>query len=306
MTVASLPHGIYPYLVSPVAADGRVDEAVLERLVDELIAAGVNGLTPLGSTGEVMYLTPKQRRTVVAAAVRAAAGRVPVVPAVAAFSTHDAVGQARELAALGADGLVVMRQGAFPTSEEGNISYFQEVAAAVELPIVLYTNPALLGGEMSLESIERLVETDNIRYLKDATADTGRILTLRRRLGDRLEIFSASGHIPAFVFMLGGVGWMAGPACVVPEAAAELLDRVRRGDLAGALELQHSLWAVNEVFRRYPLGACIKAALEIRGYPVGNPVSPQTPLDRPARGLIAAALEEVDASLPRTESRLTA
>lgn len=303
MTAPELPHGIYPYLVSPICGDGRVDEGVLERLVDDLIAAGVNGLTPLGSTGEVMYLTSKQRRTIVEATVRSAAGRVPVVPAVAGFATHDAVVQARELAALGADGLVVMRQGAFPTTEEGNISFFREVAAAVDLPIVLYTNPALLGGEMSLDSIERLVETENIRYLKDATADTGRILSLRRRLGDRLELFSASGHIPAFVFMLGGVGWMAGPACVVPEAAAELLRLVRTGDLTGALELQHSLWAVNEVFRRYPLAACIKAALELRGYPVGDPIRPQAPLDRAARDVIAAALAEADASFPRSETR---
>lgn len=294
MSDLSLPHGIYPYLVSPVDAHGRVDEAVIERLVDDLIAAGVNGLTPLGSTGEIMYLTPEQRRTIVAATIRAAAGRVPVVPGVAAFSTHDAVGQAREFEALGAAGLVVMRQNAFATSEDGALGYFEAVASAVAMPIVLYTNPVLLGSDFTMDGLLRLSETPNIRYIKDATGDTGRILSLLNRLGGRLEVFSASAHIPAVVFMLGGVGWMAGPACVIPRAAGELYRRVVEGDIEGALALQRRLWPVNEAFRRHPLAACIKVALKLRGYDVGDPVAPQKPLDAAAEREIALALDAAD------------
>ena len=88
-------------------------------------------------------------------------------------------------------------------------------------------------------------------------------------------MFSASGHIPAFVFMLGGVGWMAGPACVIPQAAAELYRRVKSGDIAGAMALQRPLWVINECFRKYPLAACIKTALQLRGYDVGDPIAPQ-------------------------------
>ncbi|HVV92081.1 MAG TPA: dihydrodipicolinate synthase family protein [Hyphomicrobiales bacterium] len=295
--MAPLPHGIYPYLVSPVDERGRVDEGVIERLVEALIAAGVDGLTPLGSTGEVMYLTAAQRRTIVATTIRAAAGRVPVVPGIAAFATSDAVDQAREMEQLGASGLVVMRQNAFATSEEGILAYFSEVARAVSVPIVLYTNPALLGSDFSVENLVQLSSIDNIRYIKDATSDTGRILSLTNRLGGRMEVFSASAHIPAFVFMLGGVGWMAGPACVIPEAARELYRRVQAGDTAGALDLQRRLWPVNEAFRRYPLGACIKTALELRGFAVGGPIAPQRPLPAAAREEIRAALATADAAV---------
>jgi 4-hydroxy-tetrahydrodipicolinate synthase len=294
-----LPHGIYPYLVSPVDRDGRVDEALIERLVGDLIAAGVNGVTPLGSTGEVMYLTASQRRAIVAATIRAAAGRVPVVPGLAAFSTHDAVEQAKELEAMGADGIVVMRQNAFPTSEEGAIGYFSDVAKAVSVPIVLYTNPTLLGTDFSIDALIALSAIPNVRYIKDATGDTGRILSLINRLGGRLEVFSASGHIPVFVFMLGGVGWMAGPACVVPQAAAELYARVKSGNIEGAMALQRPLWAINECFRKYPLAACIKTALQIRGYEVGDPIAPQRPLDGKARAEIAAALDAADTAMGR-------
>ncbi|MGA2395089.1 MAG: dihydrodipicolinate synthase family protein [Candidatus Lustribacter sp.] len=297
MTTFALPHGIYPYLVSPVDAAGVVDEGMLERLVGDLIAAGVDGVTPLGSTGEIVYLTPAQRRAIVDATLRVAKGRVPVVPGVAAFATTDAVAQAREFAAMGADGLVVMRQSAFPASEEGVVDYFTQVARAVDVPIVLYTNPTLLGTDFSAATLDALARVPNIRYIKDATGDTGRILTLINRLGGTLEVFSASAHIPAFVFMLGGVGWMAGPACVIPQAAAELYRRVRSGDLQGALALQRPLWGINECFRKYPLAACIKAALQLRGYAVGEPVPPQRSLTAAERAEVAAALEAADRAL---------
>jgi 4-hydroxy-tetrahydrodipicolinate synthase len=297
LSTYALPHGIYPYLVSPVDRDGRVNEAVLERLVSDLIAAGVNGVTPLGSTGEIMYLTPAQRRAVVGATLRVAKGRVPVIAGVAAFATTDAVDQAREFAALGVDGLVVMRQNAFPASEEGIIDYFTEVARSVDIPIVLYTNPTLLGSDFTTESLVALSRVPNIRYIKDATGDTGRILTLINRLGGKLEVFSASAHIPTFVFLLGGVGWMAGPACVVPEAAAELYRRVTSGDVQGALALQRPLWSINECFRKYPLAACIKAALQIRGYAVGDPIRPQSALGAAAREEISTALADADRAM---------
>lgn len=293
-----MPHGIYPYLVSPVDRAGAVDEPMLERLVGDLIAAGVDGVTPLGSTGEIVYLTPAQRRAIVAATLRAAKGRVPVVPGVAAFATTDAVDQAREFAGMGADGLVVMRQSAFPASEEGIVDYFTQVARAVDIPIVLYTNPTLLGTDFSAATLDALAREPNIRYIKDATGDTGRILTLINRLGGTLEVFSASAHIPAFVFMLGGVGWMAGPACVIPQAAAELYRRVKAGDFHAALALQRPLWGINECFRKYPLAACIKAALQLRGYDVGDPVPPQ-------RALTAAERSEVEAALAAADRALT-
>ncbi|KKC25859.1 dihydrodipicolinate synthase family protein [Sphingomonas sp. SRS2] len=297
MTSLRLPHGIYPYLVSPTDDEGRIDTAVLARLVDDLIHAGVDGLTPLGSTGEVIYLTQEQRRQVVETTLEAAAGRVPVVPGVAAFSIEDGVQQARTWQDLGAAGIVVMRQNGFATSEEGALTYFERIADAVSIPVVLYTNPALLGTDFTTAGLLRLAERPNIRYIKDATGDTGRILSLLNHVGDKLEIFSASAHIPAIVFLLGGVGWMAGPACVIPRAAKKLRDLVLAGDIDAALELQRTLWPINEAFRKYPLAACIKTALKLRGYAVGSPIAPQQPLGADAEREIEQALAAADAAV---------
>src|SRR5271169_4064573 len=99
-------HGVFPYLVSPIDAQGRILTDVLGRLVDDLIEAGVHGLTPLGSTGEFAYLTHEQRAAVVQATIEAARKRVPVIAGVASTATADAVAQARHHQSLGADGIL--------------------------------------------------------------------------------------------------------------------------------------------------------------------------------------------------------
>jgi 4-hydroxy-tetrahydrodipicolinate synthase len=304
MTAHSLPRGIYPYLVSPINADGSVRESVLSRLVDELVKSGVHGITPLGSTGEVSFLSQAQRLRIVQVTLEVCNGRVPVVPGIAAFSTHDAVDQARAYARMGVSGLVVMRQNGGPVSNDGMIRYFSSVASAVDVPIVLYTNPALLGTDFTIDVLARLSDVPNIRYIKDATSDTGRILSYTNRFGDRLRVFSASAHIPLVVFLLGGVGWMAGPACAVPRAALTLLRLVDARRMDEALDLQRGMWPVNEVFRKYPLGACIKTALAARGYDVGDPIPPQDPLAVAAVEEIRNALDHADAATERAERAL--
>ncbi len=120
---------------------------------EHLVGAGVHGLTPLGSTGEFAYLTFEQRQEIVRIVVEAAAGRVPVVPGVAAFATGDAIRQAERYLQLGADALVVILQTMFPVSRSGVERYFTEVAEAVTCPVAIYTNPGLLGGDVPPDSI---------------------------------------------------------------------------------------------------------------------------------------------------------
>src|SRR6202140_4397084 len=110
-------HGVFPYLVSPVDASGQIRSDVLVRLCDDLIKAGVHGLTPLGSTGEFAYLNNSQRAEVVRSAIEAAKGRVPVVAGVASTSTADAVAQAKAYQRLGADGILAILEAYFPLAD---------------------------------------------------------------------------------------------------------------------------------------------------------------------------------------------
>jgi 4-hydroxy-tetrahydrodipicolinate synthase len=294
MTAREL-RGIFPYLVSPVdESSGRVKERVLRDLVDHVIDRGVHGLSPLGSTGEFAYLTFEQRREIVRIVMDAAAGRVPVVPGVAAYSTSDARRQADSYVELGVDGLVLILQTMFPVSRSGIEGYFRTLAEAVPCPVVLYTNPGLLGGDVTPDMIDTLSHVSNISYVKDASSNTGRILTILNRVGDRMKVFSASAHIPMVVLQLGGVGWMAGPACVLPGECVELYNLVRQGRTDEALALQKRLWRANELFQKYSLAACIKAGLQVQGFDVGGPIPPQEPLK-------AAEVEEIRTALVQLE-----
>lgn len=285
-------HGVFPYLVSPVDDSARVKTDVLRRLVDDLIAAGVHGLTPLGSTGEFAYLDNKQRALVVQATIEAACGRVPVVAGVASTTIADAVAQARLYRRLGADGILAILESYFPVGDGQVEDYFRAIADAVDLPVVLYTNPQFQRTDLTLDVIARLADHPNIRYIKDASTNTGRLLSIMNRAGG-LKVFSASAHIPACVMLIGGVGWMAGPACVIPRQSVRLYELCQAGRWPQAMDLQRELWRINEAFARFNLAACIKAALALQGYEVGDPIPPQRALSADERRVVAAALAAV-------------
>ncbi len=284
--------GVFPYLVSPVDKAGRIKSEVLGRLVDDLIGAGVHGLTPLGSTGEFAYLSNAQRTDVVRATIEAATGRVPVIVGVAATATADAVAQARNYQKLGSAGILAILESYFPLADPQVESYFRAIADAVDVPVVLYTNPQFQRTDLSLDVIARLAEHPRVQYIKDASTNTGRLLSIMNRC-ERLKVFSASAHIPAAVMLIGGVGWMAGPACVVPRQSVALYELCSAGRWAQAMRLQQRLWRINEIFARFNLAACIKAALEIKGYDVGDPVPPQRALSPQEREIVAAALADI-------------
>src|SRR5947209_10731092 len=285
--------GVFPYLVSPVDPDGAVRTNVLAKLCDDLIGAGVHGLTPLGSTGEFAYLNAAQRTAIVQTTIEAANGRVPVVAGVASTSTADAVAQAKAYERLGADGILAILEAYFPLGDSGVESYFRSIADAVDIPVVIYTNPQFQRSDLTLEVIARLASHPRIGYIKDASTNTGRLLSIINRCGDDIGVFSASAHIPAAVMLIGGVGWMAGPACIIPRQSVALYDLCKQQRWEDAMRLQRRLWRINEAFARYNLAACIKAGLAMQGYDVGDPIPPQAALTADERKVVEAVLRDL-------------
>ncbi|KGJ02342.1 4-hydroxy-tetrahydrodipicolinate synthase [Paracoccus halophilus] len=288
--------GVFPYLVSPMDDQGQVKTAVLGDLVEHLIDKGVHGFAPLGSTGEYAYLTHAQRLDVVRAVIAACRGRVPVVAGVAAVATSDAVAQTEAMVQAGADGILAVMDSYFPVSDDGIVEYFTAIAVAARgRPVVIYTNPNFQRTDLNLDVIVRLSHVDNIRYIKDASSNTGRLLSIIERVEGRLEVFAASAHIPVSVMLIGGAGWMAGPACIVPEHSVALYDAATAGAWEHAMDIQRPLWRVSEIFAKYSLAACIKAALELQGFAVGDPLSPQQSLGAEAREEIGSVLKSLGA-----------
>ena len=287
--------GIFPYLVTPLEKKGRLKEKVLAGLVDHLVRKGVHGLTPLGSTGEGAYLDWPTKRRVVEVVVEASGGRVPVVAGVNNLTTQGAVSEAIETERIGPDGILVVLPTYFPAEDQQVVAHFRAVAQAVSSPVTLYTNPRFAMWDFTVDTLRQLAEESNIRYLKDASGNIGKLMSIVTALGDGLRIFSATAHVPLFVFMLGGVGWMSGPACLIPEQSIALYEMACGERWEDALALQKKLWPLNVAFQRYSLAACVKAGLEMQGFPVGPPLPPQKQLESEGRKVVQKILKNIGA-----------
>jgi 4-hydroxy-tetrahydrodipicolinate synthase len=287
--------GIFPYLVTPLDEAGRLKEHVLAELVDHLIRKGVHGLTPLGSTGEGAYLEWSTKRRVVEVVVETTRGRIPVIAGVTNMTTQGAVREAIETERLGVDGILAVLPTYFSTDNRQVIAHFSAIAKAVSCPIVAYANPKFTSWDFSVEMLQHLAEAPNINYLKDASGDIGKLLSIVIAFKDRFKIFSATAHVPVFVFMLGGVGWMSGPACLIPEQSVSLYEMCRQKRWEEALALQRKLWPLNVAFQKFSLAACVKAGLEMQGFLVGPPLQPQRQLSDDERMVVQKILRDIGA-----------
>lgn len=287
--------GVVPYLPTPFTSEGSVDAGALHRLCEHLIGAGVHGLTPLGSTGEFAYLDFAAKERVVSATVEAANGRVPVIAGVAATTTRDAVAQAERWSDLGADGILAVLEAYFPVPEAGVVDYFAAIADATDLPVTLYTNPNFQRADLSLDAIDELSHHPNILFVKDASTNTGRLLSILNRTEGRIGVFAASSHVTTAVMLIGGRGWLAGPSCLVPRQSVRLFDLCEAGKWDEAMALQRDLWSVNQVFARFNLAGAVKAGLRLQGFDCGDPAPPQPTLSADQVALVKSVLEKVGA-----------
>lgn len=166
--------------------------------------------------------------------IQAAAKRVPVIAGVAATATADAVAQAKTYEAMGADGILAILEAYFPLSDAQIEAYFRAIADAVRLPVVLYTNPNFQRADLSLPVIAKLAEVPNIVAIKDASNNTGRLLSIINACGDKMHVFAASAHIPAAVMLIGGKGWIGRPRLRRAQGQRRVVRSLPRREVAGS------------------------------------------------------------------------
>nr|WP_277065595.1 dihydrodipicolinate synthase family protein [Propionibacterium acidifaciens] len=286
--------GIYPYPVSPLDGRGRVDERALRRLVGHLLDEGVHGLSPSDSTGEVTHLTPAQREAVCGspstrppAGCRSSRGWRPS-PAPMPRPRRRPWPRGGSTASSASSWSTASR----PPTRSSTTS------TRSPRPRTCRSSSARIRvSDLPLSALERIVADETVQYLEDASGVTGRLLTIRPALGGRLRFFAASAHLPAAALDLGGVGRMAGPACVAPAAAVALWDAHRRGDLVRRARLQEAIWPLNALFVRHGAAPLVKLALDEAGYPCGDPVRPQRPAPESVRGELRAVLAGIAEAL---------
>ncbi len=221
--------GVFPAVTTQFFQDESLNLAATTRHLEAIIDSGVSGLVVCGSLGENQTLDPDEKRQVVANAVRTAAGRVPVVAGVAETSTTAAVRFVRDCARSGVAGFMVMPPMVYRADPAEAAAYFRAVAAASDLPWMLYNNPIGYSTDVSPERLTEYADIPNLKAIKESSGDPRRVTEIRLALGDRLAIFAGVDDLILESSILGIDGWVAGSGIAFPPENQRLWDLTREG-----------------------------------------------------------------------------
>jgi len=237
-------------LVTPFQADGSLDERAMRRLVGRQIEAGIDFLVPCGTTGESPTLTREEHLRVVEITVEAAKRKVPVLAGAGGYNTSEVIALARDLAALGADGILSVTPYYNKPTQEGLFQHYRAIAEAVSLPIILYSVQGRTGVNIEPATVKRLAEIENVIGIKEASGNVSQMAAILNAIPDDFLVLSGDDAITLPVISLGGRGVISVVSNEIPAEMSQLTRLALRGDFAGARVIHrrfHSLMEINFV-----------------------------------------------------------
>ena len=289
MTAKTSFRGSFTALLTPFK-NGSLDETAFRDLVEWQIAEGTNGLVPVGTTGESPTLSHAEHRRVVDVCIDEARGRVPVIAGAGSNNTHESIELAKHAEKAGADAVLVVTPYYNKPTQEGLYQHFKAVNDAIGIPIIIYNIPPRSVIDMSVETMKRLSELENIVGVKDATGDVGRVSRQRHAMGaDFIQLsgedMTALAHMAA-----GGHGCISVTANIAPAQCAELMEAVLKGDFSGALHLQDRLIPLHAAIFLEPGVAGVKYAMSLVGRAQNELRLPLTPVSANVESAIRRAM----------------
>lgn len=283
--------GTYTAIVTPFNR-GKVDEAALAQLVKLQIKAGVDGIVPVGTTGESPTLDCEEHIGVIASVVRYAAGRVKVVAGSGANSTQEAVALTQEAERVGADASLQVAPYYNKPTQEGLFQHFREVARNTRLPIILYSIPGRCGVEIGVETVKRLAaECGNIVAIKEAGGNADRVSQLRAALGPRFVILSGDDSLTLPFMAVGAQGVISVASNVIPRQVAQMVSAFSAGNLSGAKKLHQKYYPLFKDLFIETNPVPVKAALAMMGLIQEEYRLPLVPMNSKNRATLQATLK---------------
>jgi dihydrodipicolinate synthase/N-acetylneuraminate lyase len=226
--------GVYPAVTTKFKPDFSLDLDAMAEHTEFQLGAGVHGLIILGSLGENSTLDMDEKLQLTEFFVKQVNGRVPLLACIAESDTRQACFYARRAEAMGVDGFMLLPPMRYPSDSRETMSYLEEVAAATDLPIMLYNNPVAYGTDLSPADFETLASNPKFVAIKESSANTRRVPEIRRRTGDRYAIFCGVDDLAFECISLGAVGWVAGLVVAFPRETVRIYDLMCVGRLAEA------------------------------------------------------------------------
>ena len=237
-------------LVTPFRRDGSLDEPALRRLVQRQIEAGIDFLVPCGTTGESPTLTHEEHLRVVEITVEVAAGKVPVLAGAGGYNTTEVISLARELADLGADGILSVTPYYNKPTQEGLYQHYRAIATAVLLPIILYSVQGRTGVNIEPFTVKRLAEIKNIIGIKEASGNVSQMAAILNAVPDDFIVLSGDDAITLPLIALGGRGVISVVSNEIPAEMSQITRAALQGNFRAAREIHrrfHPLMEINFV-----------------------------------------------------------
>jgi 4-hydroxy-tetrahydrodipicolinate synthase len=225
-------------LVTPFRRDQSLDEAALRALVRRQIEAGINFLVPCGTTGESPTLTHAEHLRVVEITIEEAAGKVPVLAGAGGYNTHEVIELAREIEQMGANGILSVTPYYNKPTQEGLYQHYKAIAAAIRLPIVVYSVQGRTGVNVEPATLARLAQIENIVGVKEASGNIGQMANVVHEVPPEFIVLSGDDAITIPLMALGGRGVISVVSNQIPGEMTQLAQACLRGDFAAARGIQ--------------------------------------------------------------------
>ncbi|TMI15871.1 dihydrodipicolinate synthase family protein [Candidatus Bathyarchaeota archaeon] len=273
--------GIWTPIPTPLTKDGRVDEDATRKLVDFLIEAGIDGLLPLGTSGEFALLSREEREALIRIVVDQVEHRVPVVAGVSDPSIENVIRLSSDAKKAGADGVIATPPYYFTTTDEGHYHHFKTISESIDLPLLVYNIPEWTHSFVTPDTVQRLSDEKLVVGMKYTEYNFLNLIRFLKVARSRISIFTGSDAMAYSNLEFGGSGAIIGSANIAPKVASKIFDDYKKGDLGGAREAQEKLLPVIEALGvgKYP--AALKEAMSLIEMPLG-------PLKGPLQALSVA------------------
>jgi len=290
--------GVFPAVTTKFKADMSVDyDAMAEHLAFQL-DAGVHGVIILGSLGENSTLNMDEKLALTDFFVKQVNGRVPLLACIAESDTRQACHFAHQAESMGVDGFMLLPPMRYPSDQRETICYLQEVAAASDMPIMLYNNPVAYGTDLSPADFEQMAANPKFVAIKESSANTRRIPEIRRRTGDRYAIFCGVDDLAYESFTLGADGWVAGLVVAFPRETVRIYELMREGKWLEARRIYEWFLPLLGLDIGPKFVQQIKLVEELMDIGPARVRSPRLPLSEPEANRVRQILEHALANRP--------
>ncbi len=283
--------GAFVAIVTPFK-EGRVDETALRDLIEYQIAGGVSGIVPCGTTGESATLSHEEHDQVIAIAVEACKGKVPVLAGTGSNSTREAVELTQHAQKAGADGSLQITPYYNKPSQEGLYGHFKSVAAETDLPIILYNVPGRTSINMLPDTVARLSKIKNVVGIKEASGSLQAISEIIDLCADEFSVLSGDDALLWPILAVGGKGVISVTANILPGKVADLCKAAATGDIDRARALHYELRDINDILFIDTNPVPVKSAVHFMGKIEGEVRPPLAPLSDSHRESLRAVLRK--------------